>query len=73
MSEVAHGARITFGGHESIRDFLFDQVATNPRLRGKVSFVGEGDEDDASSYFEIEAGGAFFVVSVVAVQRRCDG
>ncbi len=56
-----------FNDHESIRDYLLDQVAGDPKLREHVKVMDETGEDLDASYFEIEAGGRFFVITVKAI------
>jgi len=61
---MSAGGDYTLNDHESIRDFLLDQVASHPQLKGKVNVVGEAYEDRDASYFEVESGGRFFVITV---------
>jgi len=70
VSEAAPGVGPAFDGHEAIRDWLFGQVATDAQLRGKVSFVGETEEEVSASFFTIEtAGSRCFIVGVISVER----
>jgi len=68
MSEK-RGGQPTFRDHGSVRDYLILRTATDLRLqRYKIRVIYLTGEKTDASYFEIEADGSRFAVSVPRIE-----